>query len=38
MEFLSRAGSHFYRWLEVWMQVLMAELIAATKPSTDFRR
>lgn len=27
-----------HRWLAIWTQVLMGELIATTKPTTDLRR
>gem|GEM_PF-2664693 len=38
MKFLRHECEHLQRWLMVWTQVLMGELIAATKPATDFRR
>lgn len=38
MKSLSRRCESLHRWLTIWAQVLMGELIAATKPTTDFRR
>lgn len=38
MKSLRHRCEHLHRWLMVWAQVLMGELIAVTKPTTDFRR
>lgn len=38
MKSLSRRCESVRRWLAIWAQILMGELIAATNPATDFRR
>lgn len=38
MKYLRHGCELLHRWLTMWEQVLIGELIAATKPATDFRR